>query len=224
MTIRANMKMVGPLVLVGLLGCSLGLLVARGTAFGNVEGMKVAHDAGVEADAARLKAIELRLDDLSRRLATVGGEASGNRFAGRLGQGGMGMPQKMALQQLDDGRAMLALAARFNATPRDPQWATSVEASIKTALSDPSMKMLNEQVDLQDVDCRSDICKIVAQFPERGAALDWTGPLLMQLSGSLPAARLQTVQLPYGGVELRMYLVPEKAKRTLAGTVQKSRG
>lgn len=108
-------------------------------------------------------------------------------------------------EQVRRGRALHdALAARYAAEPVDAAWAAVKEARLLAASVSDEIRRTNAVPENYRASCRSTVCRIGADFPDRGAAEDWLTLFSTGTGGELPNEAYIVTQDPDGGIHLEI--------------------
>jgi hypothetical protein len=108
-------------------------------------------------------------------------------------------------EQVRRGRALHdALAARYAAEPVDAAWAAAKEARLLAASVSDEIRRTNAVPENYRASCRSTVCRIGADFPDRGAAEDWLTLFSTGTGGELPNEAYIVTQDPDGGIHLEI--------------------
>jgi hypothetical protein len=102
--------------------------------------------------------------------------------------------------------------ASFAQQPRDPG-APRVEVDMLAAMADEALSGAGVVPANPDVDCRRDICRIVADFPSRGDAVDWSA-LYLTLLGREYIGSAQPVFMSNADGSTRMQLFANRGSST----------
>lgn len=91
-------------------------------------------------------------------------------------------------EQVRRGRDLhQALAARFAAEPVDAAWASAKEAKLLAASISDEIRRANAVPKNYRASCRSSICRIGADFDNRGSMEDWLTLFSTGIGGELPS-------------------------------------
>lgn len=84
------------------------------------------------------------------------------------------------------------------------KWAAAKQLELEKFVVVPQMEAINAIPTEFDVRCRSSMCRIVADFPSRTAADDWSTLYMTNNGGLLPRASLNTTAQADGSVRLEI--------------------
>ena len=109
----------------------------------------------------------------------------------------------MQAEQVRRGRAFHAeLAARYAAEPVDGPWASAKEARLLGASTSDEIRRANAVPRNYSARCRSTVCRIGADFDDRGAIQDWLTLFSTGLGGEVPSEAYTVSQNPDGSFHL----------------------
>ena len=109
------------------------------------------------------------------------------------------------VEQENKARAFHAtLAARHAAEPVDAAWAGAKEAKLLAASASDEMRRIDALPDNYRASCRSSVCKIGADFPNRGAVQDWLTLFSTGVGSELPNEAYIVTNNPDGSVHLEI--------------------
>lgn len=94
------------------------------------------------------------------------------------------------------------LAARYAAEPVDAAWASAKEAKLLAASTSDEIRRSNAVPGNYRASCRSTVCRIGADFPNRGAVQDWLTLFSTGVGGELPNEAYVVTTNPDGSVHL----------------------
>lgn len=97
-----------------------------------------------------------------------------------------------------------ALAARYAAEPVDVAWASAKEAKLLAASSSDEIRRSNAVPQNYRASCRSSVCRIGADFANRGAVQDWLTLFSTGVGGELPNEAYVVTSNPDGSVHLEI--------------------
>jgi hypothetical protein len=95
-----------------------------------------------------------------------------------------------------------ALATRYAAEPVDAAWASAKEAKLLAASSSDEIRRSNALPGNYRASCRSTVCRIGADFPNRGAVQDWLTLFSTGVGSELPNEAYIVTDNPDGSVHL----------------------
>jgi hypothetical protein len=111
----------------------------------------------------------------------------------------------MQAEQVRRGRAFhAALAARYAAEPVDAAWAGAKEAKLLGASVSDEIRRADAVPRNYSATCRSTICRIGADFQNRGAIQDWLTLFSTGTGGELPNEAYVVSQNPDGSLHLEI--------------------
>ncbi|MFT3896164.1 MAG: hypothetical protein QM719_00430 [Thermomonas sp.] len=106
-------------------------------------------------------------------------------------------------EQVRKGRDFhAALAARYASEPVDAAWASAKEAKLLAASASDEIRRLNALPENYRASCRSTVCRIGADFPNRGAVQDWLTLFSTGVGSELPNEAYIVTNNPDGSVHL----------------------
>lgn len=115
------------------------------------------------------------------------------------------MRRTQRLQQERRGmEAHRALAGRYAAEPVDPTWASAKEAKLLAASTSDEIRRANAQPRNYTATCRSSVCKIGADFDNRGALEDWLTLFSTGLGSEVPNESYRVTTNPDGSLHLEI--------------------
>ena len=79
-----------------------------------------------------------------------------------------------------------ALASRYAGEPVDAAWASAKEAKLLAASASDEIRRSNAVPENYRASCRSSVCRIGADFPNRGAVQDWLTLFSTAVGSELP--------------------------------------
>ena len=97
-----------------------------------------------------------------------------------------------------------ALATRYAGEPVDAAWASAKEAKLLAASSSDEIRRSNAVPENYRANCRSTVCRIGADFPNRGAAQDWLTLFSTGVGSELPNEAYIVTNNPDGSVHLEI--------------------
>lgn len=97
------------------------------------------------------------------------------------------------------------LVGQYQREPVDHAWATAMTAELTSLATSEQIQAIQAEPGNLKVDCRSSVCRIGADFPNRTSADDWSTLYLTGLSAKLPRASMRASTNPDGSVHLEMY-------------------
>ena len=108
-------------------------------------------------------------------------------------------------EQERTGRAFHdTLAARYAVEPVDPAWASAKEAKLLAASASDEIRRIDAMPRNYRASCRSSVCRIGADFANRGAVQDWLTLFSTGVGGELPNEAYVVSQNPDGGFHLEV--------------------
>lgn len=133
--------------------------------------------------------------------------ASPNRAALPVSDEEMGARLAMEREQVDKiveaGRNKLF--AQYQSERVDGRWALAKEQTLTRLSTSAQIEALNARPKTIDVHCRSSVCRISADFPNRLAAEDWFTLYTTNVGNELPNASLQQTANPDGTMHVEIY-------------------
>lgn len=103
------------------------------------------------------------------------------------------------------GRAFHAtLAARYASEPVDAAWASAKEAKLLAASVSDEIRRVDAVPGNYRARCHSSVCRISADFPNRGAVQDWLTLFSTGVGGELPNESYVVSQNPDGSIHLEV--------------------
>lgn len=102
------------------------------------------------------------------------------------------------------------LAARFAAEPIDAAWAGAKEAKLLAASSSDEIRRVGAVPENYSASCRSSVCRIGADFPNRSAAQDWLTLFSTGAGDELPNEAYVVSQNPDGSLHLEIMGLAKK--------------
>ena len=97
-----------------------------------------------------------------------------------------------------------ALATRYANEPVDAAWASAKEAKLLAASTSDEIRRSNAVPENYRANCRSTVCRIGADFPNRGAVQDWLTLFSTGVGGELPNEAYIVTNNPDGSVHLEI--------------------
>ncbi len=111
----------------------------------------------------------------------------------------------MQAEQERKGRAFHAvLAERYASEPVDAAWASAKEAKLLAASVSDEIRRVDAVPGNYRASCHSSVCKVSADFPNRGAAQDWLTLFSTGVGGELPNESYVVSQNPDGSLHLEV--------------------
>ena len=111
----------------------------------------------------------------------------------------------MQAEQERKGRAFhAALAERYASEPVDAAWASAKEAKLLAASVSDEIRRVDAVPGNYRASCHSSVCKVSADFPNRGAVQDWLTLFSTGVGGELPNESYVVSQNPDGGFHLEI--------------------
>ena len=109
------------------------------------------------------------------------------------------------VEQERKGRAFHGtLAARYATEPVDAAWASAKEAKLLAASASDEIRRVGAVPGNYRASCRSTVCKIGADFPNRGAVQDWLTLFSTGVGSELPNEAYVVSQNPDGSFHLEV--------------------
>jgi len=109
------------------------------------------------------------------------------------------------VEQERKGRAFHdTLAARYAAEPVDAAWAGAKEAKLLAASASDEIRRIDALPANYRASCRSTVCRIGADFPNRGAVQDWLTLFSTGVGAELPNEAYVVSQNPDGSFHLEV--------------------
>jgi len=132
--------------------------------------------------------------------------ASGSRARPRFSLAERRERRKAAqAEQERKGRAFRdTLAARYATEPVDAAWASAKEAKLLAASASDEIRRIGAVPGNYRASCRSTVCRIGADFPNRGAVQDWLTLFSTGVGGELPNEAYVVSQNPDGSFHLEV--------------------
>ena len=113
--------------------------------------------------------------------------------------------QAAQAEQERKGRAFHdALATRYAAEPVDAAWAAAKEAKLLAASASDEIRRIGAMPGNYRASCRSSVCRIGADFPNRSATEDWLTLFSTGVGGELPNEAYVVSPNPDGSVHLEV--------------------
>lgn len=103
-----------------------------------------------------------------------------------------------------------AYAAQYAQESVDASWASAKEAKMLEASKSGEISQLNAEPGDLNIDCKTSLCKIQANFASHGQAEDWLTLFSTTLGGEMPKASFQYLSNPDGTTEVVIYGVSRK--------------
>lgn len=97
-----------------------------------------------------------------------------------------------------------ALAARYAAEPLDASWASAKETKLLDASVSDEIRRTNAVPRNYHASCRSTVCRIGADFSDRGAMQDWLTLFSTGTGGELPSEAYVVSQNQDGSFHLQI--------------------
>lgn len=108
-------------------------------------------------------------------------------------------------QQERAGRGLhQALATRYASEPVDAAWAGAKEAKLLAASTSDEIRRSNAVPENYRATCRSTVCRIGADFRDRGAVQDWLTLFSTGVGGELPNEAYIVTNNPDGSIHLEI--------------------
>ena len=103
-----------------------------------------------------------------------------------------------------------ALAARYAAEPVAAAWAAGKEAVLLAASDSPEIRRVGATPGNYRASCRSSMCRIDADFPDKGAMEDWLTLFSTGNGGELPFQAYVVSRNPDGSFHLDVMALARK--------------
>lgn len=110
--------------------------------------------------------------------------------------------QSQANAIVDTGRRNLE--SEFASESLDPVWSRAKETELEKFVLDPQMEAIGAIPTAFTVACKSSVCRIVAAFPSKTAAEDWTSLYVINNGGLLSRVSYNHVLQPDGTMQLEL--------------------
>ena len=139
-------------------------------------------------------------------------QAHGSRARAEFSMAERGERRKAAqIEQERKARAFHAmLAARYAAEPVDAAWAGAKEAKLLAASASDEMRRIDALPGNYRATCRSSVCRIGADFPNRSAAQDWLTLFSTGVGSELPNESYIVSQNQDGSIHLEIMGLAKK--------------
>jgi len=102
------------------------------------------------------------------------------------------------------------MASRFAAEKSDPAWSGMHEKDLAALLDSDPIRDASAKPENFRAECRSTMCRIQADFPNRSMASDWLQLYMGSVGDRLPMATAHQVTNPDGSVRVEIYGVGRK--------------
>jgi hypothetical protein len=167
---------------------------------------------GLRQLSERMNAMESRLDSqqqmMQRAIESINRRATADSSSG-VARGGSPVPPLSPVardrqMQLETSQSRKYLDQHFDSlTPAPPN--DQAPQRVNDAFLNKDVLQAPELPMSENVDCRSTMCLIRARFAANQDGSDWTNRLLLELGDTLPSTSVESVPVPGGGVEVRIY-------------------
>jgi hypothetical protein len=107
-------------------------------------------------------------------------------------------------------RTQDTFSRRYASESVDPAWAAPKEAALDRLSMSETIEQAGAVPSNVTVDCKSSMCLVSADFPNRGDADAWFALYMNNVAAEVPYAVSQYVPSPDGGVTLKVYAVGRK--------------
>lgn len=108
-------------------------------------------------------------------------------------------------RSLEDADRTETIAAEFQSELEEPEWSAATVETISTFFADSS----DLAIDLKDVECRSTMCRIEAEFESTDAVEDFNLRFPLHVGTELPQATYENIQRDDGSIVVRAYMARE---------------
>ena len=98
-----------------------------------------------------------------------------------------------------------AMASRFVAEKADPAWSGAHERELASLQDSGPMRDAGAKATNFQVECRSTMCRIQAEFPSQSMANDWLQLYMGSVGDGLPVATAHQTRNPDGSVQIEIY-------------------
>lgn len=117
--------------------------------------------------------------------------------------------KKQAVQaQVDQTQAQFS--SRFKSERTDTAWAGAKASTLEGLRLSDQMRQMEIDPKNMNVDCKSTMCRITADFPNTSAGDDWATLYMNNVAAEVPAASYKYIQNPDGTVTIDMYAIGRK--------------
>jgi hypothetical protein len=154
--------------------------------------------------ARRLSPEEIRA--LARRSPGMSGQATALDMTAMIEK----RKRMAAASQERIQKRNVAMVQAFAAEKPDAAWSNAHERDLASLQDSDPMRDAGVKAANLDVDCRSTMCRIQADFPDAGAAASWLQIYMGSVGDRLPVATAHKVTNPDGSVRVEIYGVGRK--------------
>jgi hypothetical protein len=98
-----------------------------------------------------------------------------------------------------------ALRGRYHDEQVDPSWAMAKEQTLARLSTPGQIEQMSVRPTQFRADCRSSVCRIHAELPNRRAADDWHTLYTLAVGAEMPNVSMQRTHNPDGSVRLELY-------------------
>ena len=103
-----------------------------------------------------------------------------------------------------------AFANRYAEEPVDASWAGRKEATMLAASKSGQITLIHAEPKDLDIDCKTSLCRIQADFATRGLAMDWFTLFSTNVGGEMPNSTFKYSTNPDGSWRVTIYGLSRK--------------
>jgi len=103
-----------------------------------------------------------------------------------------------------------AFASRYAGEHVDAAWAGRKEATMLAATKSDQITLLHAEPRDLDINCKTSMCRIQADFATRGLAMDWFTLFSINVGGEMPNSTFQYSANPDGSWRVTIYGLSRK--------------
>jgi hypothetical protein len=104
-------------------------------------------------------------------------------------------------------RTQAAFASRHRSEAVDPAWSNAKEAELTRLATSDQIKQLGVDARDLNIDCRTSMCRITANFDSTAAGDDWIVLYMNNVAQQVPAASYKYIRNPDGTVTINVYAI-----------------